>query len=156
MRGDDEYMIIRQWHIAGSVLVLAFQLGGCGLINDLSNPAASKPMASKPAEKSEEPLPPRRHPSPPSTKLAKVPSPDDLIGLDETGVRKLLGVPTVTRNDNAARIFSYHHSIGCTLDVIFFMDMKAGDLRVLSYQWNGGGAKPREPTKCYAELQVTS
>ena len=149
-------MITRQWYIVGSVLALSFQLGGCGLTNDPPKPVASNPVVSKPAEKAETPQQPVRHPPSAMPKPAKPSSPDDLIGLDENGVRKVLGSPVETRNDNAARILVYRHSVGCALDVILFMDLKAGDLRVLSYQWNGGGAKPREATKCYAELQVTS
>jgi len=105
-------------------------------------------------EKVEESGKSQRHP-PSATKPAKPPSPDELIGLDESGVRKLLGAPVETRNDNAARVLSYRRSVGCALDVIFFMDMKAGDLRALSYRWIGDGNRPREAASCYAELHVT-
>ena len=146
-------MIKRRWHIAGSVLVLGFQLAGCGLTNDVPKPATSKPVVAKPAE---DPAKSQRHPPMAVTKPAKPASPDELIGLDESGVRKVLGSPAETRNDNAARILSYRHSAGCALDVIFFMDLKAGDLRVLSYQWNSDGARSRDAASCYAELRVTS
>jgi len=147
-------MITRRWHIAGSVLVLGLQLGGCGLTSDAPKPAASNPVVAKPVEKVEESGKSQRHP-PSATKPAKPPSPDELIGLDESGVRKLLGSPAETRNDNAARILSYRRSVSCALDVILFMDLKVGDLRVLRYQWNSNGSRPREASRCYAELHVT-
>ena len=145
-------MIKRRWHIAGSVLVLGFQLAGCGLTNDVLKPATSKPVVAKPAE---DPAKSQRHPPMAVTKPAKPASPDELIGLDESGVHKLLGSPAEMRNENAARILSYR-SVGCALDVILFMDMKAGDLRVLSYQWTGDGSRPHEASRCYAELHVTT
>ena len=147
-------MIKRRWHLAGSALALGFLLAGCGLMNDAPKPETSKPVVV--AKSVEEPAKPQRHPTMAVTKPAKPPSPDELIGLDENGVRKFLGSPAETRNDNAARILSYRRSAGCALDVIFFMDLKAGDLRVLSYQWNGDGTRRRDAASCYAELHVTS
>jgi hypothetical protein len=150
---EDGAMITRRWHIAGSVLVLGLQLGGCGLTNDAPKPETSNPVVAKPVEKVGEPAKSQRHP-PSAPKPPKAPSPDELIGLDESGVHKLLGSPAEMRNDNAARILSYR-SVGCALDVILFMDLKAGDLRVLSYQWTGDGSRPHEASRCYAELHVT-
>jgi metal-dependent amidase/aminoacylase/carboxypeptidase family protein len=77
-----------------------------------------------------------------------------LVGLDEGGVRKLLGAPAETRTDGAARILAYR-AASCGLDVIFFMDVKAGDLRVVSYQWDdNGGTRPQVAKGCYAEFRV--
>jgi len=146
-------MITRRWHIAGSVLVLGLELGGCGLTDDVPKPATSTPLVTKPVGKVEEPAKSPQHP-PSATKPAKPPTPEELIGLGESDVRKLLGAPAETRDDNAARILSYR-SVGCAFDVIFFMDLKAGDLRVLSYQWNNDGARTHAAKSCYAQLRVT-
>jgi hypothetical protein len=88
MSEDGGQMITRRWHIAGSVLVLSLQLSGCGLTNDAPKPAASNPVVAKVVEKAEEPAKSQRHP-PSAPKQPKAPSPDELIGLDESGVHKL-------------------------------------------------------------------
>lgn len=144
---------------AGPALVLCFQLGACALLEETPAPAAtpsSAPVVAAPVEKPAAPPAKVERRPPPPTRQPKAPpaSPDELVGLDEGGVRKLLGAPAETRTDGAARILSYR-SVGCTLDVIFFMDLKAGDLRVLSYQWdNTPGNRTQAIKGCYSELRV--
>jgi hypothetical protein len=121
------------------------------------SPPPSQPVVAKPVEKpAEPPAKPQRHPSSTAPKPAKAPaaSPEELIGLDESGVRKLLGAPAEIGTAGAARILSYR-SVTCTLDVLFFMDLKAGDLRVASYEWDNGGNRPQPAKGCYSELRVT-
>lgn len=142
---------------AGPALALCLRLGACTPLEDQPAPATPPPpIVTAPVEKP--PLPPakvERRPSSVPTRQPKTPpaSPDELVGLDEGGVRKLLGAPAETRTDGAARILSYR-SVGCTLDVIFFMDLKAGDLRVLSYQWDSSGNRNQSIKGCYPELRV--
>ncbi|PKU25582.1 hypothetical protein [Telmatospirillum siberiense] len=157
-------MIMRRWLHArivttGTAVVLCAQLGACALLHDEpSEPAAPppppKPTAEAPTVKpAPSPAKPEKRTASPTTRQAKAPpaSPEELIGLDETGVRKFLGSPAETRTDGAARILSYR-SVGCTLEVIFFLDLKAGDLRVLNYQWDGN--RTQAAKGCYSELRV--
>lgn len=136
---------------------LCAQLGACALRDEASSPPPpppSQPAAAAPAEKpAAAPAKPEKRVNAQTTKHAKTPpaSADELIGLDEAGVRKLLGPPAETRTDGAARILSYR-SVGCTLEVIFFLDLKADDLRVLNYQWDGN--KTQIAKGCYSELRV--
>jgi len=120
-------------------------------------PPPAPPVVAKPVEKpAEPPAKPQRHPSSAAAKPAKAPapSPEELIGLDESGVRKLLGAPAEIETNGAARILSYR-SATCTLDVLFFMDMRAGDFRVASYEWDSSGSRPQAAKGCYSELRVT-
>lgn len=140
-------------------LALCLQLAACaqqdvGHPPDVTPPA--KPVVAAPVEKPAVlPAKPQHQASPPVARPAKTPpaSPEELVGLGESGVRTLLGAPAETRTDGAARIFTYH-SAACSLDVIFFMDLMAGDLRVLSYQWNGNGGRMQTAKSCYPELRV--
>ncbi len=142
---------------AGPPLALCFQLGACALPDrDPAPPPPSPPVAAAPVDKPTPPPPKAERRSPPAAaRQSKAPpaSPDELVGLDEGGVRKLLGAPAETRTDGAARILSYR-SVGCTLEVIFFMDLKAGDLRVLDYQWDSSGNRTQAAKGCYPELRV--
>jgi hypothetical protein len=145
---------------AGSALLLCFQLGACALLEE--EPAPKTPPPPKPAVSTPAPVPvlppvkPERQTTGPATRPTKPPptSPDELVGLDEGGVRRLLGMPTEIRTDGAARILSYR-SVACTLDVIFFLDLKAGDLRVLSYQLDNNPNRTQAAKGCYAEMRVT-
>jgi hypothetical protein len=145
--------------IPGSILVLCLWLVACVQGDETPLPAAispSKDVSAQPSEKQVEPPKLQRRAPPPALKPGKtpLPSPEELVGLDETGVRKILGAPSETRTDGAARILTYR-SVSCVLDVILLMDLKAGDLRVASYQWvENGGSRPSGSKGCYGELRV--
>lgn len=79
-------------------------------------------------------------------------TPDELIGLDEAGVRSLLGDPGEARSEGVARILSYRGKGSCALDVIFFMDVKAGGLRVLSYRMKDAQSRAADRA-CYVALR---
>jgi len=118
-------------------------------------PPPSNPVMTKPVEKPvEPPAKPQRRWTVAKPAKAPPPSPEELVGLDESGVRKLLGAPAEMRTDGAARILSYR-SVTCTLDVLLFMDLKAGDFKVASYEWDNSGSRPQAAKGCYAELRVT-
>lgn len=143
--------------IAGPVVALCAALGACALPDEAPPPPASPPKTpavSAPVERPPAPpvKPEKRMNQPAARQKAPTASPDELIGLDEAGVRKLLGPPAETKTDGAAKILAYR-SVGCTLEVVFFLDLKAGDLRVLDYQWDGN--KVQAAKGCYAELRVS-
>jgi hypothetical protein len=76
--------------------------------------------------------------------------PDELIGLDQPGVVKLLGYPMDSRNEGAARVLTYRGK-NCQLDVILFLDVKSGTERVLSYDQQPSAGK--NAAACYAALR---
>ncbi len=92
------------------------------------------------------PKPPIPHPAPEKTVYV----PDELIGLDQPGVVKLLGSPLDSRNEGAARVLTYRGK-SCQLDVILFLDVKTGTERVLSYDQQPTAGK--NAVACYATLR---
>jgi hypothetical protein len=99
------------------------------------------------------PVPPPKPPVPPRSTPEKSPLPtaSELIGLDRDGVSKLLGDPADSRNEGAARVLTYRGKNNCQLDVIFFLDMKTGAERVLSFEQQPDSGK--HALACYAALR---
>lgn len=99
------------------------------------------------------PVPPPKPPVPPKTQPEKPPVPTaaELIGLDRDGVTRLLGDPADTRNEGAARVLTYRGKANCQLDVIFFLDVKTGTERVLSFEQQPDSGK--HGAACYAALR---
>lgn len=133
-----------------SLLLAACNAAGSG--NAPSTPTAAKPQASTNTAKAP-PAGPPPAPRPGSAKAgASTGTLDELVGLDEDGVHKLLGTPAGVRSEGAARILSYKAGT-CALDVILFLDVKGGDLRVLSYELDSGSPRPAKARACYGELR---
>jgi hypothetical protein len=95
------------------------------------------------------PVPPPKPPAPHQSEKS-VYVPDELIGLDQPGVVKLLGYPMDSRNEGAARVLTYRGR-NCQLDVILFLDVKSGTERVLSYDQQPSAGK--NAAACYAALR---
>ncbi|MDR3439452.1 hypothetical protein [Telmatospirillum sp.] len=110
------------------------------------------PLPPPPPKPPAPPVKPERHQG--SAHSTKTPpaSPEELIGLDEASVRKLLGQPTETNDGGASHILTYK-TRSCSLDVIFFMDVKAAEIRVLGYEWSGAANKPARAKACYAQMR---
>lgn len=109
-------------------------------------PPAPEVTAPQPAVP---PVPPPKPPAPRQPEKT-VYVPDELIGLDQTGVVKLLGYPMDSRNEGAARVLTYRGK-NCQLDVILFLDVKSGTERVLSYDQQPSAG--RTAAACYAGLR---
>lgn len=111
-------------------------------------PAPPTPEVSPPATV----VPPVPPPKPPVPKLPEkiVYFPDELIGLDQNAVVKLLGSPLDSRNEGAAHVLTYRGK-NCQLDVILFLDVKSGTERVLSYDQQPSAGKIA--AACYAALR---
>lgn len=97
-------------------------------------------------------VPPVPPPKPPIPKLPEktVYVPDELIGLDQVAVVKLLGSPLDSRNEGAAHVLTYRGK-NCQLDVILFLDVKSGTERVLSYDQQPSAGK--NAAACYAAIR---
>ena len=78
-------------------------------------------------------------------------APAELIGLDRDGVVKLLGDPADSRTEGAARVLTYRGKNNCQLDVIFFIDVKTGTERVLSFEQQPDSGK--HAAACYPGLR---
>lgn len=108
-------------------------------------PPPKRPVAHKPADPA---TPNRETPSAPlptavsvgdAPPLAAPPpaQPLRLIGLDETEVRRLVGAPTEVTERSPAVVWAYE-SVGCRLELSFYMDLASQALRVLTTE-----AKPK-------------
>jgi hypothetical protein len=144
-------------NIRPCLLALATSLTLAACETPQEPPPAPQPVALQPPPQPvEKPAPPAAKPAhPPAPHRPAKPqahTPDELVGLDENGVRRFLGAPAEIGTDGPARILSYR-APSCALDVVLFMDVKAGDLRVLSYQWADASAKPAGPKTCYTLLR---
>lgn len=99
------------------------------------------------------PVPPPKPPIPPKNIPDKLPPPTaaELIGLDRDGVTRLLGDPTDSRTEGAARVLTYRGKNNCQLDVIFFLDVKTGTEHVLSFEQQPDSGK--HAAACYLGLR---
>lgn len=120
----------------------------------VETPPAQPPAAEAPAatDTPPAPVPPKKPPEHAAGKKKTPVGPGELKGMDEDQVRKHLGEAETVRDDGAAHILTYR-SGHCTLDVVLFMDMKAGVQRVLSYQLETGSPRASEARACYARLR---
>lgn len=127
---------------------VALSLGGCMSLAEKAPPSTAElrgsvaevepppePLASLP----EEPTPrikkvSRVKPAPraPSQDKAAAIDPDRLIGMDPSEVRKLLGTPARTRNDQLPREWIYGTG-RCSFRVFFYPNLNAASFRVLKY-----------------------
>jgi len=132
-------------------------LAGCVDQKDVAPPPAFAPaplpVPATPEVKTPDPvIPPVPPPKPPIPRQPEksVYVPDELIGLDQPAVVKLLGSPMDSRNEGAARVLTYRGK-NCQLDVILFLDVKSGLERVLSYDQQPSAG--RNAAACYAALR---
>ncbi len=132
-------------------------LAGCVDQKDAAPPLPPPPAALSvpptPEVKAPEtlipPVPPPKPPVPhPAEKAIYLP--DELLGLDQPAVVKLLGSPIDSRNEGAARVLTYRGK-NCQLDVILFLDVKSGTERVLSYDQQPNAGK--NAAACYAAIR---
>ena len=132
-------------------------LAGCEDPRHAAPPPSPTPVSLPAPLTPEVAAPPAMAPPvpPPKPPLPRQPEktlyiPDELIGLDQPGVVKLLGYPMDSRNEGAARVLTYRGK-NCQLDVILFLDVKSGTERVLSYDQQPSAGK--NAAACYAALR---
>ena len=139
-----------------SALGMALGLAGCSLLS--SDQQQPKPSWSSESVKTPSSRAPGgSSPAPPPNKPSKLdkpaPMPEELLGLDEVAVHQLLGEPAATRSEGGMRILSYQGKGDCALKVMLFLDVKVGDVQVLSYQLGSAPLRPTAAQACYAALR---
>lgn len=147
----------RSRHIA----VLLGLLSAAGCVDKTPAPPppsqhpAEVPPPAPPVVSPPQLIPPVPPPKPPIPQKApeKSPAPTaaELIGLDRDGVSRLLGDPAESRTEGAARVLVYRGKTNCQLTVIFFLDVKTGTERVLSFEQQPDSGK--HAAACYAALR---
>lgn len=140
--------MIRPLGILGLVILV---LQGCAELSWLTSPFS-------PAEA---PVPARK-PSAVGSKAAAdqqalatpgvdVPEIAELVGLDFTAVRSLLGVPALEEIQPPATVWAYNGR-GCVLSIFFYPDVDGGSYRALTYQVKGAEQTEELPQRCFSEL----
>ena len=133
------------WRIAALGIVLGTMLSGCAGVKNWLSP---KEVAVQPPPTSQQPAP---QPAPPAPKPRrqvrethevkepeKVASidPNNLIGLDPSGVQHLLGAPSNVSKGDPSLVWTYNGQ-SCSFQIIFYPDIKTAAFHALKY--NGGG-----------------
>jgi len=100
-------------------------------------PAPASPPASTPPRPMPRPEPPPvRRPVPPPA--AEGLRPEQLTGLSRDETLALLGPPTDEATQAMATVWRYHRG-GCALSLVFYPEVETAVLRVLSFEFEGGG-----------------
>ena len=95
--------------------------------------------------------------SPPSSDLTspgrqgQIPSQAELIGLDQSGVLRLLGPATEKSDEPPATVWRYK-TASCELDLFFYLDLRSGNMRTLHYAFKGEGAQVARRQECWRSL----
>ena len=97
-----------------------------------------------------QPEPPATEPESAQTALA-LPSTTDLIGLDEHRTTELLGPAAEKETRSPATVWRYR-SGRCELDLLFYMEMRSGQMRTLHYDFKGGAASPEQRQACLKSI----
>jgi hypothetical protein len=72
---------------------------------------------------------------------------ENLVGLDEQRAIELLGPPATTEDRAPARIWHYKSS-RCELDLVFYMEMRTGQMRTLHYDFKSGADNAARRQAC--------
>jgi hypothetical protein len=100
-----------------------------------------------------QPVPKEATPEPPSadSKATEappgVPPATELVGIDQQGVSELLGPAMMTDSPGPAIVWHYKSS-RCELDLVFYMEMRSGQMRTLHYDFKSGAENPQQRQAC--------
>jgi hypothetical protein len=70
------------------------------------------------------------------------PAATELVGLDQQRASELLGPATTTESRAPATVWHYKSS-RCELDLVFYMEMRSGQMRTLHYDFKSGAETPQ-------------
>lgn len=79
------------------------------------------------------------------------PTVGQLVGLDFSGVRTLLGAPALEEIQPPATVWAYNGR-GCVLSIFFYPHVDGGDYRALTYDVKGAEQTADLPQRCFNEL----
>ena len=81
----------------------------------------------------------------------QIPSPAELIGLDQSGAMRLLGPATEKSDEPPATVWRYK-AASCELDLFFYLDLRSGRMRTLHYSFKGEGTDVARRQECWRSL----
>jgi hypothetical protein len=143
---------------------LALSLSTCALFSPEEPPPPPAVESPPPAPVAVVPPPapprPARKPSPPPVQqpTEQAPAvesepvdPEHIIGLDEHGAESWLGAPNQRADAPPGKIWRYR-SKDCEVDVYFYLDLKQGVMRALTYEVRSDDIVERRPERCFQQL----
>lgn len=137
-----------------SGLVCAGFISGCTMTSGDPTPTISDVPVRygkvKPATGEIVVIPPKKPGAPERT--AKQPAPSNLIGQSVAEIEQTFGRPLSIRDEKPALVYLYG-SGGCTLSIVFFMDIERNQFRALSYDVRAAGGKTESPEACLGAIQ---
>ncbi|HEV2303576.1 MAG TPA: hypothetical protein VGR91_18585, partial [Stellaceae bacterium] len=86
---------------------------------------------------------PGEKPQPPP----RLPSPQNLVGLEERDAVRLFGAPGERSEASPATVWRYKTD-NCELDLYFYLDLKSGRMRALRYTFAGDAADQTSQQDC--------
>ncbi len=81
----------------------------------------------------------------------QAPTVGQLVGLDFSGVRTLLGEPALEEIQPPATVWAYNGR-GCVLSIFFYPHVDGGDYRALTYDVRGAEQTADLPQRCFSQL----
>ena len=78
-------------------------------------------------------------------------NPDELIGLEESGVLALLGYPGQLREQPPAKIWTYSADL-CQFNIYFYLNLESQTFRALRYESTGRSGASTTSHECYATI----
>lgn len=137
-----------------SGLFCAGFISGCTMISSGETTAPSDvPVRygkEKPATGEIVVVPPKKPGAPERT--ATQPAPSNLIGQSVAEIEQTFGRPLSIRDEKPALVYLYG-SGGCTLSIVFFMDIERNQFRALSYDVRATGSGAESPEACLGAIQ---
>jgi hypothetical protein len=137
----------------------ALYLGGCMTLGDSEPPPAAPPSPPQVASIAPaEPAVPPTVPKPTPRKVSRAPraaeppvsrperaavNPKTLIGLDQAGVRRVLGQPAGIRTDHLSLTWTYRGP-GCAMQVVFYPSLEDASFHVLKFASSDADGKPAD------------
>jgi hypothetical protein len=87
----------------------------------------------------------------PSRAVVSPPRASELVGLDQPAATRLFGAATERSEEPPATVWRYK-TASCELDLIFYLDLRSGRMRTLSYTFKGDVADPARRQDCLQSL----
>lgn len=131
-----------------SVAALCLMLSGCGAPGDLSFPSIDTGKDAAPGAGAES-----RRQGAVATPVEPL-DPERLVGLDRAQVTALIGPPVAVKDSAPATVWTYRID-GCSLEVMFYMDLETRAFRVLTYEVHPAGSDgPVAASECVGRIRA--
>ena len=87
----------------------------------------------------------------PSRAVVSAPQASELVGLDQPAATRLFGAAAERSEEPPATVWRYK-TASCELDLFFYLDLRSGRMRTLSYTFKGDAADADRRQDCLRSL----